>query len=53
MIHNIKDRETRDALMALERKLDKIYNIPQASSDTTLEQLINIVNRIISRDKRR
>lgn len=53
MINNIQDLATRNAINALSKRLDRIENIPQVSKATTLSQLIDIVNKIIAKDKRR
>lgn len=53
MVNNIQDIATRNAINELKKRLDKIDNIPQISKATTLEQLIDVVNKIISKDKRR
>jgi len=53
MINNIKDPAVRLELEKINRRLDKIVNIPQVSKETTLAQLIDVVNKIISKTKRR
>ena len=53
MLSNVKDLATKIELEKINKRLDKISNIPQVSKDTSLEQLIDIVNRILAKDKRR
>lgn len=53
MINNIQDIATRNAINDLKKRLDKIDSIPQISKSTTLSQLIDVVNKIIAKDKRR
>lgn len=51
--NQIKDATIRNAIQDIERRLDKLNNIPQVSKNTTLDQLIDIVNKIIAKDKTR
>jgi len=53
MPNRIVDLETKRAVTLLEKRLDKIDNISQVSATASLEQLIAVVNKIISKDKRR
>lgn len=50
---NIQDMAIRNAIYELEGRLDKIDSIPQVPKTATLEQVIDIINKIISKDKRR
>lgn len=50
---NIKDVETRRALEDIESRIRRIEKIPQIPSDTPLEKLIEIVNKITDNMKRR
>ena len=49
----ITDINIRNTIQALERRLDRIESISQVSKDTPLSSLIDVVNKIISKDKRR
>lgn len=53
MANRILDVETKRVVSLLEQRLDKIDNISQVNATATLEQLIAVVNKIISKDKRR
>lgn len=53
MANRILDLETKRVVSLLEQRLDKIDNISQVNATATLEQLIAVVNKIISKDKRR
>ncbi len=48
----IKDEKTRDAINKLNKRLDRIESIKQLPADTTLSQLITIVNKITDNMKR-
>ena len=47
-----KDHKLEERLMKIERKMKLVDSIPQISSDTTLERLIEIVNIITNNQKR-
>jgi cell fate (sporulation/competence/biofilm development) regulator YlbF (YheA/YmcA/DUF963 family) len=49
----IKDNETRKEVESIKKKLNRIESIKQLSSDSTLSQVIDAVNRIINETKRR
>ena len=49
----IQDINTRKTIQALEKRLDRIGSITQVSKDTSLSELIDIVNKIIAKDKKR
>ena len=48
----IQDTNTRDAINKVEKRLDRIESVKQLPSDTTLAQLIDIVNKITDNMKR-
>ena len=49
----IKDPMIRAEIEKINRRLDRIENIPQLTTATTLEQLIAAVNKITNSIKRR
>lgn len=49
----VEDPVTRKAIQNLDSRLERIEKIPQLSSDTTIEQLIAVVNKITDSIKRR
>lgn len=50
---SIQDIATRNAINDIERRLNKINNIPQIPSTATLGEVIDILNKIIAKDKRK
>lgn len=49
----ISDINIRNTIEAIERRLDRIEGISQIPKDTTLSGIIDVINKIISKDKRR
>ena len=48
----VKDKATRDALLDIEKRLDRIENIPQIPSTASIGSVIDILNKIIGKVKR-
>jgi Tfp pilus assembly protein PilO len=51
--NQIPDINLRNTIQAIERKFDKLNSISQVPKDTSLSELIDVVNRIISKEKKR
>ena len=49
----MQDRQTKIELDNIKKKLNRLSSIPQVSSEATLSDLIKVVNKIISKEKRR
>jgi len=48
----IKDTATRDAVLELEKFKDKVERIPQLSQTATIQQIVDVLNKITSNLKR-
>lgn len=49
----IKDKATRDAVTALQKKAKALEDIKQLPSDATLKEVIDTINKITNSMKRR
>lgn len=49
----IKDTATRNEIDRINKRLQKLDNIPQLQKDATLSDIIRVLNIIIAKDKAR